>query len=395
MDTQSPQTQEEGSLRVCGHGKLLRQSWCKKNRIRYSKRRVIKFDVHFKMCAYFKSSLEQIFSPALMRQKCLCFQLQCLLKGRKKRNYVFWQERVKAGNRRPLVALWLNQVRPAGTSRLASERAECRPMPCVESASCLCSLFFQLNSIWGQITVKLGVCTCRCARMCGGWMDGWMERWTQRAIAAPFPSTCHPIVVTPCQGSGLTHGGPFFFSKPECIRSRDFNYKSHNPIFEVSGSTMTAYLSVGQSVHQWVSPPASPAHLTTTSRRIATWGPQLAVILPGLWHCACPKQWADLGKDQSEVTDDPKETFHCCTRTNQTCLWDKRRSQWDSARWRSPRAAWSTCPYLLLLCWGPPGTTSSVLGTVLAQSFQISPKRKPRVLSLLPIFAQCTLHRVA
>lgn len=57
----------------------------------------------------------------------------------------------------------------------------------VETASQLCSLILQLNSIQGEIRVKLGV--CRCARTFGGWTEGWRQ-W---AIgAAPLPSTFHP-----------------------------------------------------------------------------------------------------------------------------------------------------------------------------------------------------------
>lgn len=77
------------------------------------------------------------------------------------------------------------------------------PTLCVETASQLCSLILQLNSIQGEIRVKLGV--CRCARTFGGWTEG-RRQW---AIgAAPLPSTFHPCAAWASPHCCLTFPGP-------------------------------------------------------------------------------------------------------------------------------------------------------------------------------------------
>lgn len=128
-------------------------------------------------------------------------------------------------------------MRRAGTNRgLVSESTEPLPTVCAETVSQLCSLFIWLNSIRGQIAVKLGVCTCRRACVFGG-VGEWTGRRTQKAAPVTGPRSDTKTTSDPAYTGAAQH------------------------------SCLLICLSIRrpQPVRQGVSPPASPACLTTTS----------------------------------------------------------------------------------------------------------------------------------
>lgn len=169
--------------------------------------------------------------------------------------------------------------------RAGSERTEPLPMVFVETVSWLCSLFFWLNSIRGQIAVKLGACVF-------GGVGEWMGRRTQKAVPVTGPRSDTKTTSDPAYTGAAQHS---------CL-------------------LVCPSVSRPQPVRQGGSPPASPACLTTTScqgiRPARGCKPACLVSL----CCSDTLSVFTPSKDRFKLTYEPKEGFHCHNRPNQTCL---------------------------------------------------------------------------
>lgn len=213
-------------------------------------------------------------------------------------------------------------------------------------AFALCSLI----QSWGNHSETGCVCVQVCTSVWG--RDGWMERRTQRAIAAPFPSTFHPMQVTPCRGSGLTHRGTFCFFFQTWVIIACPPHKQH-------------HVTSAREAHRWLK--GCPACGTVPVRNTEQ-----------IWVKTSSKRQMTPEKHSIAVPGQTKPV--CGTFT---------------VRLPDGGAAWSTCPYLLLCSEDLLAHPAVPQGLCWLQSFQISSRRKPRILSLLTIFASCTLHCVA